>query len=520
MHKPEDVIADKKRPFTGAEYLESLRDDREIWIYGERVKDVTTHPAFRNSAVSISKLYDAMHDEKTKDVLTTPTDTGSGGYTHKFFKYARSSDDLLGQRDAMAQWARQSYGMMGRTPDYKASFLNTLGANADFYGEYKPNAEAWYKRAQESVAFVNHTLVNPPIDREKPPSEIKDIYVSVDKETDAGIYVSGAKVVATSSALTHYNFLGQNMAAEITDPSMVVMFMADMSTPGIKLICRNSYELASAVVGSPFDYPLSSRFDENDAIFVFDNAFIPWENVFIYRDIEMLKKFYPQSGFVNGFNFQSATRLTTKLEFIVGILSKALRATGAENFRGVQVMLGEVISWRNLMWSLTETMARVPQEWSNGAVLPNMTAATTFRVFSSEALPAIKAIIEKIVASGLIYLPSSAMDFKNPDIEKYLKQYVRGSNGTDYVERIKIMKLLWDAMGTEFGGRHELYERNYAGNHENIRLIPLFNAQGSGVLSEMEALAEECMADYDENGWKAPGYHSGEDVSILGKLQS
>ena len=296
--------------------------------------------------------------------------------------------------------------------------------------------------------------------------------------------------------------------------------MADMSTPGIKLICRNSYELASAVVGSPFDYPLSSRFDENDAIFVFDNAFIPWENVFIYRDIEMLKKFYPQSGFVNGFNFQSATRLTTKLEFIVGILSKALRATGAENFRGVQVMLGEVISWRNLMWSLTETMARVPQDWSNGAVLPNMTAATTFRVFSSEALPAIKAIIEKIVASGLIYLPSSAMDLKNPDIEKYLKQYVRGSNGTDYVERIKIMKLLWDAMGTEFGGRHELYERNYAGNHENIRLIPLFNAQGSGVLSEMEALAEECMADYDENGWKAPGYHSGEDVSILGKLQS
>ena len=82
----------------------------------------------------------------------------------------------------------------------------------------------------------------------------------------------------------------------------------------------------------------------------------------------MLKKFYPQSGFVNGINFQSATRLTTKLEFIVGILSKALRATGAENFRGVQVMLGEVISWRNLMWSLTETMARVPQDWSNGAV--------------------------------------------------------------------------------------------------------------------------------------------------------
>src|SRR6185437_13032320 len=103
---PEDVLAGKNRPFTGAEYLESLRDGREVYIYGERVKDVTTHPAFRNAAASIALLYDALHDAKTKDVLSAPTDTGSHGYTMKFFKAARSREDVVAQRDAIAAWAR------------------------------------------------------------------------------------------------------------------------------------------------------------------------------------------------------------------------------------------------------------------------------------------------------------------------------------------------------------------------------------------------------------------------------
>ena len=517
---PENTLKGKNRPFNGKEYIESLQDEREIYIYGERVKDVTKHPAFRNSVQSIARLYDALHSSDSKEILTCDTDTGSGGYTHRFFRYATNSDDLFAQRSAMAEWAKMSYGWMGRTPDYKASFTNTLGANPDFYGQFSENAKSWYKRTQEAVPFINHALVNPPIDRDKIADDVKDVYISIDKETDSGIYVSGAKVVATSSALTHYNFLGQNMAAEINDDSMAIMFIADMRSPGIKLICRPSYELQAAATGSPFDYPLSSRFDENDAIFIFDNAFIPWENVFVHRDIEMLKAFYPKSGFVNGYTFQSATRMSVKLDFIIGILSKALKATGTENFRGVQVQLGEVIGWRNLIWSLTDAMAGAPDSWVGGAVLPSMKAATAYRIFSTEAYPQIKAIIEKIVASGLIYLPSSNKDFNNSEIDKYLEKYVRGSNGMGHRERIKIMKLLWDAIGTEFGGRHELYERNYAGNHELIRISALMNAKGNGSLSDMEALAEACMSDYNEDGWTDKRYHNGEDVSVLKNLNN
>src|SRR5712672_3002016 len=500
--KSEDVIGAKGRPFTGAEYLESLRDGREVYIYGERVADVTTHPGFRNAARSVARLYDALHDPKFKDVLTSPTDTGSGGYTHKFFRAAHSREELIAQRDAIAQWARMSYGWMGRSPDYKASLMNTLGANHQFYGKFSGNAKAWYRRAQEHVLFMNHAIVNPPVDRAKAADQVKDVFITIQKETDAGIYVTGAKVVATSSALTHYNFLGQNAAAvPLHDTDLAVMFIAPMNAPGVKLICRASYEMTASVMGTPFDYPLSSRFDENDAIFVFDNVFIPWEDILIYRDVEKLKTFYPRSGFVNGFQFQGCTRFAVKLDFLAGVVAKALRVTGADEFRGNQAMLGEIIAWRNLFWAISDAMAMNPVPWVGDAVLPNAQSGSAYRVFAGDAYRRVKEIVEKIIASALIYLPSSAKDFENPSIDKYLAKYVRGSHGIGYKERIKIMKLLWDAIGTEFGARHELYERNYAGNHEDVRIQAMWNARSTGALDRMMGLAEDCMADYDEKGW-------------------
>jgi len=515
--KSEDAIGTPGRAFTGAEYLASLRDGREVYIYGERVDDVTTHPAFRNSARSVARLYDALHDPKSSDVLTCPTDTGSGGHTHKFFRVARSREDVIGQRDAIAAWARMSYGWMGRSPDYKASLMNTLGANHQFYGKFSANAKAWYRRAQEHVLFMNHAIVNPPVDRAKAADQVKDVFITIQKETDAGIYVSGAKVVATSSALTHYNFLGQNAAIVPThDTDLAVMFIAPMNTPGVKLICRASYEMTASVMGTPFDYPLSSRFDENDAIFVFDNAFIPWDNVLLHRDLEKLKVFYPQSGFVAGYQFQGCTRLAVKLDFLVGVIAKALRTTGADEFRGNQAMLGEIIAWRNLFWALTDAMALNPTPWVDGTVLPNAQSGSSYRVFAGDAYGRVKEIVETIIASALIYLPSSAKDFRNPEIDKYLARYVRGSHGIGYKERIKVLKLLWDSIGTEFGGRHELYEMNYAGNHEDIRIQALWNARTAGTLDGMIALAEQCLSEYDENGWVGSTWLNPDDVAYPG----
>jgi 4-hydroxyphenylacetate 3-monooxygenase len=500
---------------TGAEYLDSLRGPREIWIYGEQVQDLTTHPAFRNAARMVARLYDALHDPRSQAVLTCPTDTGSGGYTHKFFRAPTSADDLIGARDAIAAWARMTYGWMGRSPDYKAAFLATLGANADFYAPYQDNARRWYREAQERVPFLNHALLHPPVDRHRPPDDVADVYVHVERETDAGLVVSGAKVVATGSALTHYNFIAHVGVLPVKTKEFGLVFIAPMDTPGVKLICRPSYAMMAEVMGSPFDYPLSSRLDENDAILVFDRALVPWENVLVYGDVDKANNFFPHSGFIPRFTLQGCTRLAVKLDFIAGLLLKAVEATGTNEFRGVQVAVGEVIAWRNLFWGLTDAMAYAPVPWIGGTVQPNQEYGQTYQVMSTIAYPRIKEIIENTVASGLIYLNSHAVDFQTPALRPYLDKYMRGSDGSPALARVKLMKLLWDAMGTEFGGRHELYERNYSGSHEQIRLHTLLTAIGTGQADRFKGFAEQCMAEYDLDGWTVPDLINADDVNVI-----
>ncbi len=483
---------------TGAQYLDSLRDNRQVFLNGERVPDVTTHPSSRNAARSIARLYDALHDPATRDALTMIDRQGIR--THRFFCPSYSPEELLGARDAIATWARMTYGFMGRTPDYKAAFMATLGAMPEFYAPFTRSALAWYKRYASQGLFLNHVLVNPPVDRNKPVHEVGDVFVHVVKETDGGIIVSGAKMLATGSALTHATFVAQNSAVQLEKgkaEDFALVFIAPMDTPGCRLICRPSYELAAR---SPFDHPLSSRFDENDAVIIFDNAFIAWENVLVYRDIDKAKRLYAASGFMNRYNLQGGTRLGVKLDLMCGLLAKGLTANGTDDFRGTQAALGEVIAWRNLLWALTAAMSLDPQPGPGGSVIPKLEYASTVRLFSTMAWPRVKEVFETILGGSPIVTPSSYKDFEHPELRPLLDRYYRGSDSSAE-QRIKLFKLIWDAIGTEFGGRHELYERNYSGNHEQMRLDTVSFARQRGIMEACTKFADQCMSDYDLHGW-------------------
>ncbi len=500
--------------YTGSEFLESIQDSREIYIYGERVKDVTKHPAFRNSARMVARWYDRFHEKK--DEIGVLTDTGSGRLTHPFFLGSKTVDDLIKGRDAIAELQKVSFGWMGRAPDYKASFLGTLGANTDFYGDYAKNAKRWYSKSQERLDFWNHAIVNPPVDRDRSIEEVRDVFMHVEKETDAGVVVSGAKVVATGSALTHYNFIA-HYGIPIKDKSFALIFTAPMNSPGVKLIARSSYEFNAAATGSPFDYPLSSRCDENDSILVFDKVLVPWENIFVYGDIEKINTFFPASGFIPRFTLHGVTRLAVKLDFIAGLFSMAVEATGSKDFRGVQTAVGEVIAWRNLFHGITDAMVKSPIPWTDGYNLPNLSYGLAYRVFAPMAYGRIKELIERHVASGLIYLPSSSADFDSDQIRPYLDRFVRGSNGYAAIDRVKLLKLLWDAMGSEFGGRHELYERNYAGNYENVRIETMMAAMATGDLAEMQNGVKRCLSEYDLSGWTAQDLVNPDDINLISR---
>jgi 4-hydroxyphenylacetate 3-monooxygenase len=483
---------------TGVGFLASLRDRREVWIDGERVADVTTHPAFRNAARSIARLYDAMHDPAHRDTLVASDRHGIT--THRFFMPSYTSQDLLAAREAMALWARMSYGYMGRTPDYKASFMATLGADPEWYAPFGDSARHWYRRYAEQALFLNHVLINPPIDRDKAVHEVEDVFVHVVEERDDGMVVDGAKMLATGSALTHATFVAQNSAVQLEEgkaEDYALAFIVPMDAPGMKLICRTAYERPEH---APWDHPLSSRFDENDAVAVFDRVFVPWEDVLVYRDVRKASGFYAQSGFMPRYTLQSGTRLAIKLEFLCGLLARGLRANGTDQFRGVQARLGELIGWRNLIWSITSTLCHETQEGPGGSVVPALEYAVLIRLFGTQAFPKAREIFTELLGGAPLVVPSSNNDLRNAELRPLIDRFYRGSSG-DAHDRIKLFKLIWDAVGSEFGSRHAWYEVNYSGNQDQMRLDVLRFAQVRGLADQFDDLVGACLSEYDLDGW-------------------
>lgn len=486
---------------TGDEYVESLRDGRNVYIYGEKVEDVTTHRAFRNAVLSIRRLYDAFHDPTTSDVLTDVDQFGIR--THRFFHPSYSAQDLVGGRDAIAEWQKLSYGFMGRTPDYKAAFMASLAGAPEFYEPFTDNARAWYKKYATKGLFLNHVLINPPVDRNRPVHEVEDVFVHVVRETDGGIIVRGAKMLATASALTHGTFVAQNSAVQLQEGASedyALVFFVPLDAPGQKLLSRTSYE---AKATSPFDYPLSSRFDENDAVAVFDDCFVPWENVLVYRNVEKAMGFYAGSGFFNRFQLQATTRLAVKMDFMAGLIAKGTAATGTDGFRGVQAAVGEVILWRNLAWLISSAMALDPEPLLNGMVIPKVQYAAASRLVATMSWNELHRIFETTLGGAPLVAPSSYQDLKSPELRPYIDAFYRGSDGTDAEHRVKLFKLVWDAIGSEFGARHELYERNYSGNQDQIRIDALKFSKARGDFDAFDSFVEQCMSEYDLDGWTA-----------------
>ncbi len=498
-------VQEKNSLMTGESYLESLNDGREIWFDGEIIDNVAEHPAFRNAARSMARLYDALHDPDLQDDLTIVDQFGNR--THRFFTPSYSAEDLRRSRTAIDIWQRINYGWMGRSPDYKAAFMAQLAEGHSFYGDYADNALNWYKKFSSQGLHLNHVLIDPPMNRNKPRTETREVYVSLDKSDDKGIYVSGAKMVATGCALTHATFVGFTggvaaMMQEGRDEDMALVFIAEMDSPGLKVISRPSYEQKAV---SPFDSPLASRFDENDAVMVFENCFVPWENVLIYRDIDRVKQFQAESGFFNRYNLQAAVRLAIKLEFCIGLMIKGTEASGTNNFRGVQAAIGELVTMKDTIWALTTAMVNDPEPSIGKSVVPNLQTAAAARVYTTNCWTQVRNTFETVLAGAPSFTISSVRDMDAPGLSHIIDTYYQGT-GLEGRERIKLFNLVWDALYSEFAGRHGLYERNYAGNKDQQRMDALRWATMRGQVDGYTGLVDQAMSDYDTAGWVHPAW--------------
>lgn len=454
---------------SGAEFLDSLRDDRHVVLAGQPLHNVPDHPAYQGTAAVLAHMYDQIQDETCNAPLATRT---QAGWTHRYFLTPTDNTQLLRQRDAIDAWARTNYGWLTRPPDYKAAFLGALDANADYYGEFADNARAWHQ-AGLGMPYLNHAFVDPPgTDRGRGG-------VRITRRDQRGITLSGAKIVATSAALTHYNLLAP--AAPVQEPERAIVALVKTSSPGLTLISRTPH----SHLEDPhrhINYPIASRFDENDALLILQDVLVPWDNVFVCGDVRRANAFTSASGFHERAMLHTATRVAVKLQSLLALAIRGYDAKGRLDDRTTQARLGEITAWKDLFRSLSDTMCLTAQPWADNAVLPNRRYAALVRPFLQQGYPRVREIIMQDFGSNLIAVGAGAGDRNNSDIAAAMDQL-----GLPSQDHIALMRTLWDAVGSEFGGRSELFERNFGGGREQA-LSEAFRTAAS--LGEIDACDE------------------------------
>ncbi len=450
---------------TGADFLRALKENkRRVYVDGELVSDITAHRAFREAARSLARIYDVAADPAMRDVMTYTSPT-TGNPVLRAYQIPRSHADLKAKRIASEIWSEASFGMMGRTPDHVAGFFCGYAAVPDVFASQGPhfaqNVTNFYEYLRENHQYITYAIVPPQIDRSKPAHKQSDptLYAGVVKERDDGIVVSGAQQLATGGVFSDYLYLSCIHPLQPGDENYALGVTIPMTAEGLRLYPRRPFALHS---GRDVDYPLSSRFDESDCFVVLDNVFIPWEHVFIYRNLQVCFDQWWKTPAHSYGNLQAQARYITKLRFLTGLAKRMNEMTGNDGNPAVQIQMGELTALVSIVEGMLQSQEVMATIDDNGVVWPSKPALYSVMALQSEFNPRMVEIIRELTGAAMISLPSSDLDFDGsetgPDMERFMR-----SASSEARDRVALMRMAWDFIGTEFGNRHQQYEKFYGG---------------------------------------------------------
>jgi 4-hydroxyphenylacetate 3-monooxygenase oxygenase component len=442
---------------TGARYLASLKDDRVVWLNGERV-DVTTHPAFGGMLRELTRLYDLQHTAEYRDRMTyVSPETGN----RVSYSYLRPStlDELLAKRRNCEIWMAETWGQLPRAPDFMANvavglydFRKHLRGNNPRFGE---NAVRYHAYCQEHDLVLTHGLGDPQIDRSSGPTQDPDMALRVLHETPDGIVIRGAKQLATLAPLAHEILVYLSASFALREQQQFVLWFAlPVATPGITILCREPLSMHA----SGHSHPFAARYDEQDAMAFFDDVFVPWERVFLLYDGPLALR---GLGRINAWSlYSSQIRFHHRLQTFIGVATLLAESIGVDGFREIREKLGELISYAEMVRLGLRGMEADARLTDGGLLAPGESAAMS--IFAAQVSPRLLEIVREIGASGLIMQPSEA-DLAHPELRPYLDRYMRGHN-IGAAEKARLFRLAWDLAGDSSGSRQELYERWHRGD--------------------------------------------------------
>jgi 4-hydroxyphenylacetate 3-monooxygenase len=449
---------------TGAEYLRSLRDGRQVFVDGEAVKDVTEHPAFARAARSLAALYDMAAEPAQRERMTFVSPR-TGQPVLRAYQIPRSHADLKARRLFCEAWAEATFGLMGRTPDHVAGFFCGYAAAPEIFAKggqrFADNVVAFYEKMRDEHLYLSYAIVPPQIDRSKPAHKQSDptLYAGVVKERDDGIVLRGGQQLATAGIYSDYVYVSCIHPLAPGDENYANGVAIPINAPGLKLYPRRPF---GAMATNSFDYPLSGRFDETDCFVVLDDVFVPWENVFIFRNPEVCRdQWWKTPAHLYG-NHQAQSRYAVKLRFMIGLAKRMNQLTGNDANPALQVPMGELAALVSIVENMLLSHEVAGTIDANGILWPSRTALYSVMALQSELNSRMLEIIRELTGAGMVTLPSSVKDFEHAgtraDIERYMASGVAGAK-----ERVAVMRMAWDFIGSEFGSRHQQYEKFYGG---------------------------------------------------------
>lgn len=482
---------------SGSDYVEGLRDDRRVFIEGDYVSDVASHPAFAGAVRSVARIYDQAHDEANRAEMTFPS-PATGEPVNISFLIPRSEDDLRRRRIALRKAAELSGGLIGRGPEHVAGFLAGWAGRSDIFAEggeqYAENVTNFYEHVRDNDLFCAYAIVPPQIDRSKPAHQQEDpyLYAGVKEELADGIIVTGAQMLGTGAAIADYLILSCIVPLQEGDEDYAISVAVPLGADGLKVYSRRSYATAA---NSTFDYPLASQFDETDSLIVFDDVFVPWDRVFILRNRQVTRDQWNRTPAHLLGNNQAHIRFSVKLDLLTGLAMRVAQMNGSDKFPPVRGTLGELAAHAAMVYGLVLAQEQNCEVDEHGVAWPGRAESFSVQTLQSDFYPKLLHLVRDLVGGGVIQLPSGVGDFANPEAAADLERYVQ-SPGYPSRDRVKLLKLVWDLIGSEFAGRHEQYEMFYAGAPFLVRsrMVQVYD------FDRATGLVDSIMAGYDVDG--------------------
>ncbi|MFN8663224.1 MAG: 4-hydroxyphenylacetate 3-hydroxylase family protein [Thermomicrobiales bacterium] len=500
---------------TGDEYRESIRDGREVWVNGERVEDVPSHPMFKPVVDIRARIYDMAHDPATQDVMTT-VDAETGERFAVGPQLPRSQADWKAKRRAVDAVLDDVGGVVTRVGDETVGEMWSLFDGQDVLNEIDPRFSENIRRHVEFAAMNDpfHVSANtdPKGDRSKrPQDQDPDMLLHVVKETDAGIVVKGAKF-ETAAAYAEQAFVKPTIAnwgdSELSDYALG--FIAHMGAPGMKHICRTGFAGRAPVE----DYPLSNRFDEVDTLIIFDNVLIPWEDVLFYRHTRAAS--YIRATLHRYSAFAFVQRILRYADMMLGTAMYNARQTGLEKQQAVQEKLARLAVYREgINAHLTAAIAEA-EESPGGLLMPNQSLLYTGRVLACSQLAEMMHLTRDLCGGQICVTPNFAT-FMDPETAPWLEKFYTINENWEAEDRRKLLAYARDLLNSDYAG-HRLTFQLFAQSPPFAHLLAVYRnfdfSEPMRIVQESAGLSEKVNEKPARRTGNGSGAAAGEKLAV------